>query len=322
MSALPLLPTRCDTIAVSDSPETPWRSGQLRPGRGGPRLLFARMHEDCEIEASAFPPGASVFCIASAGCTALSLAASGRRVTAVDVNPEQIEHVRGRLDGSPCREGAVDRLLARARRFFFPLWASRARLEEFLSLSDPEAQARFWRKNLDTPVLRVGLALFLNRLALRAAYSRAFVDALPRRFTKILRLRLARGFARHPNRTNPYVRDLFLGRDPPQESAPAPIRMRLEVADAASYLEECPPGSFEGFSLSNILDGASAAYRERVFAAVRRASSPGGVLVLRSFSQPEDATAAAWAGMDRSMLWGSIRVERVSNGEPIPCSTS
>ena len=74
------------------------------------------MYEDPGVELRAFPDGAPVFCIASAGDTALALA-SRHPVTAVDINPVQLD-VR---DGPPRpvhrpRVGSAERLLSlRAR---------------------------------------------------------------------------------------------------------------------------------------------------------------------------------------------------------------
>jgi hypothetical protein len=79
-------------------------------------------------------------------------------------------------------------------------------------------------------------------------------------------------------------------------------------ADAASFLESQPPASFEGFTLSNILDGTDEAYQERLFAAVKRAATPDAMTVLRSFSDSDASSPANRAEDDRSMLWGSVLV--------------
>ena len=80
-------------------------------------------------------------------------------------------------------------------------------------------------------------------------------------------------------------------------------------ADAAEFFEGCPPRSFDGFTLSNILDGADEAYGARLLAAVRRAAAPGAVAILRSFREPADDDEARRAAADRALIWGSIRVE-------------
>ena len=91
----------------------------------------------------------------------------------------------------------------------------------------------------------------------------------------------------------------------------APARIRLVVADAAGCLEREPAGTLGGFSLSNILDGASEAYGRRVFAAVRRAAAPGAVVVLRRFAEPPVPVSWNRAAEDRSMIWGTVAVKPV-----------
>lgn len=86
----------------------------MRPGS-----LLGRMYEDASIELDAFGPGGRVFCIASAGCTAMRLAPH-HEVVAVNVNPA---------------------------RFFGPLagwWPSHVRA--FLKLDDPVEQLEYWRR--------------------------------------------------------------------------------------------------------------------------------------------------------------------------------
>jgi hypothetical protein len=125
----------------------------------------------------------------------------------------------------------------------------------------------------------------------------------------VLRRRLERGFRLHPNRHNPYAAQLLLGAgttaEPPREGT-----VTLRCAEASEYLEACAPRSFDGFSLSNILDGAGRSYADRLLRAVRRAAAPAAVLVLRSLAEPTRPEDDRWAARDRSLLWGSVRVER------------
>jgi hypothetical protein len=218
----------------------------------------------------------------------------------------------------------------------------RSKIRQFLELAEPAEQARFWRTHLDRARFKTALALAINPLALRAIYSSTFVRVLPPRFDRIIRARLERCWALHPNRTNPYAWRFFLGIDPPEYVAPtlpspasgggkdAPLSasgggkdapqsasgggnppLELVCADAAAYLESCPPASFIGFSLSNILDGTEPAYGERLMAAVRRSAQDGALVVLRSFMEPPPGESTEWAARDRSMLWGRLTVEKV-----------
>jgi S-adenosylmethionine:diacylglycerol 3-amino-3-carboxypropyl transferase len=315
---------------------TPWNRGRLDARRGKPRLLFGQMYEDWDIEAEVLPAAGRVFCIASAGSTSMALAARGLTVTAVDINPAQVDYVRARLQGAAPRAGTADWFFAAGRRFLPLMGLRRSLIRQFLELADPSAQVRFWRAQLDTARFRAALALAINPLALRALYSSTFVRVLPKRFDRIIRARLERCWARHPNRTNPYAWRFFLGTDSPDApTLPSPnvsnarmalkrrsrgptgpasgggIEIELVCADAAAYLESCPPASFIGFSLSNILDGTEPAYGERLMAAVRRSAQDGAVVVLRSFMEPPPGESTEWAAKDRSMLWGRLTVEKV-----------
>jgi len=290
---------------VPELPEpTPWGRGRLDDRPGPPQLLFGQMYEDCSLELDAFEPGGRVFCVASAGCTALALAARGDRVIAVDINPAQVAYVCARAEGAPQREGTVERRFTRARRAAAAVGWRRPRLERFCELDDLGHQLRFWRKQLDTRRLRATLAALFHPLVLRRVYASELVAVLPDRFDRVLRARLERGFARHPNRENPYAAQLLLGR-----SRAAP-RSKLTVVhgDAAEFLERSPPGSFDAFSLSNVLDGAPPRYGERLLEAVHRAAAPGAIIVLRSLGEPRSEEEARRAADERSLIWGSVSV--------------
>lgn len=286
---------------------TAWERGRFDARSGASKVLFGRMYEDPEIELGAFRPGGRVFCIASAGCTAMRLA-EVHQVVAVDINPRQLAYAGRRLAGGPAVRGTAERVMGFGRAFA-PLVGWRpGRVRAFLDLDDPAEQMDFWRRHLDTRRFRAAFDTLLSTAVLGAIYASPFLGFLPRRLGAVLRSRMERCFALHPNRTNPYARALFLGElsgdAPPRD----PGKIQLVHADAAAWLEEQPAGTFDGFTLSNILDGADDAYRRRLFAAVERASAPGAVRVLRSFAEPREELPSNRAAQDRAMLWGVVDV--------------
>jgi len=290
---------------------TVWERGRL-DARVGPRqVLFGRMYEDTAIELDAFRPGGRVLCIASAGCTAIKLAPH-HEVVAVDINPVQLDYAARRISGDPGFRGRAERVMDFAR-FFAPLagwWPSRVRT--FVELDEPDAQMEYWRRELNTWRFRTALDVLFSVTALRSVYSSPLLDFLPKRLGSVMRGRMERCFARHPNRNNPYARSLLLGElssDPPPPEAKD---IQLVHADAAGFLEDQAPGSFDGFTLSNILDGADEAYRQRLLAAVKRAAAPEAITVLRSFGEQDADSPSNRAADDRAMLWGSVLVRPVA----------
>lgn len=215
-----------------NEPSSLWSSGNFHGRNRSAELLFGRMHEDWSIESSLFQPGSKVFCIASAGCTALALAARGHAVDAVDVNPAQVRYV-GRI---------------------------------------------LWR-------------------------------------------RLESGFATHPNRHNPFAWNLLLGCDCPFECPTPPITspIRISCSDAAAFLKSCPAGSYDAFSLSNILDGVDSEYSRRLEEGVLRAAKPGAVVVLRSLGEPKKQEEHMWAIQDRSLIWGRVSLQRIGATGEFTC---
>jgi S-adenosylmethionine:diacylglycerol 3-amino-3-carboxypropyl transferase len=267
------------------------------------------MYEDSAIELRAFPARSRVFCIASAGDMALELAGS-HTVTAVDINPLQLAYARARLTGAPAERGTAERLLDLGRTLLPLLGWRRSVLEAFLQMKDPAEQLDFWRRHLDTRRFRAGVDLLLSLTALRSAYAAPFLAVLPPRFGQVMRARMERCFGRHPNATNPFARALLRGAFPTSGSG-TQGEVDLACADAAQFLERCPPASFDAFTLSNILDGAEPSYRERLLTAVQRAATPGALVVHRSFGEPTSEMATNVAADDRSMLWGIVDVRRV-----------
>ena len=294
------------------SAETAWKSGRLDAHHGPSELLFGRMYEDASIELDAFRPGCRVFCIASAGCTAMNLAPR-HEVVALDINRVQLDYAERRFAGERAALGVVERVMAAVRPLARTVGWSQSDLRTFVDLQEPAAQTAFWHRRLDTWRFRVAVDGLLSLSALRAVYAEAFLDFLPPRLGAVIRRRMERCFARHPNVTNPYARALLLGElcdDPPPPEAKA---IRLVHADAAAYLESEPPGSFDAFTLSNILDGAAAAYAPRLMAAVKRTATCDAVCVLRSFREPAVGLPTNRAADDRSMLWGVVDVRAAAS---------
>jgi S-adenosylmethionine:diacylglycerol 3-amino-3-carboxypropyl transferase len=287
--------------------ETAWERGRFDT-RGGPsKVLFGRMYEDASIEFGAFRPGGRVFCIASAGCTAMKLAPS-HEVVAVDINAVQIAYAERRFAGDRGVRGAAERVMAFGRAFAPAVGWWPSSLRAFLDLDDPKEQTAYWRRHLDTWRFRAAFDGLLSLTALRTVYASPFLDFLPPRFGAVMRGRMERCFARHSNRMNPYARALLLGELSDEPPPPEAKEIRLVHADAAACLEREPARSFDGFALSNILDGADADYERRLIAAVKRAAAPDAVAVLRSFREARDVLPTNRAAEDRAMLWGIVDV--------------
>lgn len=291
----------------AEASATAWSSGRLDGVRGPPRVLFGRMYEDWRIELEAFRPGSRVFCIASAGCTAMQLAVE-REVVAVDINPAQLDYAASRIAGGPMVRGRAETLMGLGRPLLPAAGWSAHRLRTFLDLGDPAKQVAMWRQELDTRRFRAGMGFLLSAVTLRAGYASPLIASLPSRFSYVMRARMERCFATHANRGNPFARALLLGELRDDAPVPRPAGIELIHSDAADYLEHAPPQSFDAFTLSNILDGANDAYRARLFRAVARAARPGAVAVLRSFGEPSSSAMANRAAADRSMLWGVVSV--------------
>ena len=200
------------------STATPWEAGRFDTRAGPRKVLFGQMYEDVEVERAAFAPGARVFCIASAGDTAMALSAA-HDVTAIDINPVQLEYARARLSGAPAVTGTAERVVGLGRGAMALFGWRRDVLERFLALDDPAAQTEYWRAHLDTRGFRIATDTLLSVAGLKAVYASPFLAILPAHFGQVMRARLARCFGAFANRGNRYARALLLGELPPAARA-------------------------------------------------------------------------------------------------------
>jgi hypothetical protein len=201
--------------------------------------------------------------------------ASHHQVVAVDINPVQLAYVHRRLAGAPVQLGNAECILAFARALGPLAGWNRRTVRKFLDLDDPKEQILYWRRHLDTWQLRAAFDFLFSRRTLRIIYSASLLDCLPLNFGAVIRGRMERCYATHSNCNNPYARALLLEEMSTIRDAPKREQIELVCADAAAFLERQPVGSFTGFSLSNILDGADPAYERRLLAAVQHAARAG-----------------------------------------------
>ena len=292
---------------------SPWTLGQLGPRHGPWKVNFGRMYEDAAIEEAAFRPGSRIFCIASAGCTALALAGT-RDVTAVDLNPAQLAYARTRAAGGPYQDGQAEERMALGRHLLPLVGWTQPRLEEFMALRATSDQLAYWSEHLDTRRFRAALAMLLSGPVLRFGYQTPLIRALPPAFDRVLRARMERCWRTHSNGSNPYARALLTGHAP-AATRPTGRPIRFLCVEAAGFLERCPAGAFDGFALSNIHDGASAEFAARLDRAVRRAAAPDAIIVRRSFREPMPSPWPNRAPDDRAFIWGTVEVRPVE-GQP------
>jgi len=229
-------------------------------------------------------------------------------IVAVDINPVQLAYAKNRIEGASTVHGTAEHVMCIGRALLPLAGWRRSTLAEFLNLDDPAAQHAFWKAHLDTRRFRAGLDTLLSVTSLRSAYTPGLLASLPGRFGSVMRARMERCLRIHPNRRNPYAHALLAGEFITEAVPPKAKRIELAHSDAATYLEHAPPQSFRGFTLSNILDGASLAYRARLFRAIQRAAAPDAVVVLRSFGEAARELESNVAARDSSILWGIVDV--------------
>ncbi len=271
------------------------------------RPQFAVVREDPEIELRlcALVRARAVLIVASGGCTALTLAhlAPGLRVTAFDLNPRQLAHVRAKqqavlrgdlaalnvADDSPDglnQRGAFEGLFRTLRSFVEEFVAPRAELARFFAPDAPPAERTAlldcWTTSRYWPV---AFELTFHDSLLHAMFGPAATQhAEPGSYPGYFQRVFERGLRRNDAASNPFLRHVWLGsygadHAPAYVTAGRPLDVELLEG---SLLDVPDLGRFDVFSLSNVFDWSDDALVASWAEALRRGAHPGSGCAARS----------------------------------------
>ncbi len=315
---------------------TPWADGRLgRIGRG-PRLLFGATYEDPNLEIAAFAGCREVLCIAGAGDLARSLASAGFRVTALDVNPRQIEYAIERSNGGPFRRGSAEHVMGIGRNLLRLGGWSAETMRRLAVSDDPVERETIW-KSLTSGPRGLLLRILLSPARLAVLFRPEFVSLAGPGFYRRLVETVGSSLKASPSGENPFAHILFMGKplgaaSPDLGGTPFAENPKFVCADILQYLHGLPEGSVECAAMSNICDGAPADFRAQLDSALRRALKPGAPVTVRTLgdvsglsstiqlgSLANDSTALADAersnqarrlgAADRSLIWSGFEVQ-------------
>lgn len=285
---------------------------RVDPSKPAETLLYAVIREDARLEADLIHRlGAKeLLCVASGGCTALSLAARfpKLKVAAFDTNKTQLDHVMAKAEAARRRdlralnvENASSRGLNQCGELERVFRLLRAFFEEFIA-PHHELLAFFTRarrlEELDAMVLRWTTSRYW-----RAAFHACFGDELvlttlgerPPQWAKegthptYFQKAFERGLRRDAAPENPFLQHVFLG-GYRKENAPTYARLggALQVELVHGTLLDVPRlARFGVVSLSNLLDGLSDD-EIRVWVDALCTLAPGSVVLLRQLNSKKD----------------------------------
>lgn len=289
----------------------PWRSAGRRGD--GERILFGVSYEDERIELDAFADARRVCVVATSGEVVAACAAAGLEVVAVDFNPAQLAYARERVAGGPTRRGSAQLVMDTLRQGLTavaPAWRPRHLISHLLHDDGPAAR-QYWDEALDSRAFRAVVKASLQPgLRLGVLARPELFGFLPPRFHRVIRERIADGLERHGMAGNRFAWRLLAGRELPGWHLPEVDQEAItwQLADVADHLESVPEGSYDGVSLSNVVDGVPRHFGRRLLTAARRAVRRGGPIVWRTFSDP-GLPGPGRAAEESAMVWGQVQVE-------------
>jgi S-adenosylmethionine-diacylglycerol 3-amino-3-carboxypropyl transferase len=291
-------------------------------------LKFAIVREDPRLEAQLIDRfGARrVLLVASGGCTALGLLAERAEleVTAFDMNPRQLEHVRDKAAAAGDRErlralnasGEFEGLFDTLRHMLTTFVTSDEEIARFFdspsqSVVDEWTRHRYW-PGCFAACFSDG---FLHAMFGPAATQHAEPGSYPAYFSSVIE----RGLRREDAARNPFLQHILLGahRETPVYSRRLPELVLGSLPDVPAL------DRFDLYSLSNIFDWSDDALVADWAARLKRAARPGSVVLLRQLNngrdlrrhfEPElrfdDALGRALQAEDRSLFYNRVEVGR------------
>ena len=306
-----------------------------------PTLKFAVVREDPELESSLVTrTGArALLTVASGGCTALALLARhpGLAVTAFDLNPTQLAHVREKEQHARDRDlralnvgdddprgvnqrGEFEGLFRVLRRFLDEFVIEPGEAERYFAGSgfSEEIAARwinhrYWPAAFDAAFAEG----FLHAMFGPAATQHAEKGSYPGYFQRAF----ARGLRRDDGPDNPFLQHVLLGRylaPPPYTPLPDAAHLTLVHGSLADVREL---GRFDVISLSNIFDWSDDALVAAWAAHLAAHAKPGAHVLLRQLNNTrdlrrhfapaftfDDALGEALLAQDRSLFYNRIEV--------------
>lgn len=312
-------------------------------------IKFAITREDPDLEdvVLARTPGRRALLVCSGGCTALTLATRrpNLEISAFDINPAQLQHVRDKIDAAAAgdlrgldvlgadgieprglnQRGEFEKLFRILRGFLCEFVVPQAELRAFFA-PDSELGSRLSlvEKWVQSPYFAVAFELvfhdsFLNAMFGPAATQHAERGSYPRYFREVF----LRGLRAADAHKNPFLQHILLGAYLP-DSAPDYVRagQRLAVRLIQGSLTDVPDlESYDLYGLSNVFDWADDELVSAWAEALKSVARPGSAVLLRQlnnrrdlrrFFAPEfafdDALGEELLARDRSLFYCRIEV--------------
>jgi S-adenosylmethionine-diacylglycerol 3-amino-3-carboxypropyl transferase len=293
------------------------------------RPKFAVVREDPAIEemVCARVGARSILTVASGGCTALSLvhAHPELAVTAFDMNPVQLAHVRAKAEAiangdlgelrmlNQC--GEFEGLFRTLRRFVEEFVAPREELLRFFAGSVERREAWFANK-----YWKVGFELALHDSFLHAMFGPAATQhAEPGSYPGYFQRVFERGLRRPDATTNPFLEHVLLGDyEHPPKFLQARRALPIELVQG-TLLDAGDLRRFDVISLSNIFDWSDDALVAE-WARALDASRSGTAIIVRQLNNRrdvrrffpqftfDDALGEELVSRDRSLFYERIEV--------------